>query len=306
MRLSTLTTSSVAILLWAAHVPVAQDARAAQRVPKTVQEAILLRRNVMNRLHMLGPEHCSLEHRAGFPLMLLPILKSPDARVRAVGVEGFEKVAELGAPVKLDACFPYLKAGQPPAQRAAVLACCLAQLGGHDAGLGKKAEKWRATVIAEAQDILNADVCPPGFALLAKVLALRHQAHRTSKGKKGLAISEVIPPAAGAIFARRCLAVLDDVRPPRPMEAPTRAAYLRRIVVQMLIGMGEKLTGSALQTWYQVEPDATLRAALVDEKLNWSRDAGWKARRHTILSIAAKSPDKKTAAQAKKLLASTK
>jgi len=280
------------------HVSIAEE----MEMPQTERAAIIEWEWIRDRLEKGGkaPPDALVAHT----VPLLRFLDSDNPVIRKTATDAFRTLAQMDAAIRLDECIPYLASERPVKERVSLLILCLEQIGEtgeHYSGKGT-GEKVKAI----AREVIDADICPPHFDLLAVVLAARNNVWKRSRGKAGVNITESVTETKRPVIARRLLRVMELADVLYKYQTiglrHMKERNVKRGIFEAILGLGEQQVGQVVEDWYRSEPDPALRAIVVDESLSWWKDATWVSRRNAILEIAAKDWDEEIATKAKALV----
>lgn len=260
------------------------------QIPSTAGEADKLVAKIIAEVTQQGK--IPPVYRARWALPIVSLIGSPKPSVRKVGADGLLRLIDAGAPFFASACAPALDPKCADEARVPLLALALFAEGTYRGLLsdGTLRDKFAAA----ARRVLSQPVSPPHFAHLAAVLAY------TNQGRS------VIGTSRSSLFAQRVLAHLAKIGATFPSLQKAKDCDLRRKTLAMLVDLGEKQTGQAIEDWYRIEPDPKLRRLVVDKALKWGKLPDWAARRKVILKLAASDWDKDIAEKARKMLANSK
>jgi len=286
----------VSFLVSSAGTTSAEEGTAYNPAPATVEQAKVKADAIVAKAN--EPGKIPSDFRARWGTELLCLLDSEDAEIRAVAIEKFFKLSLI----RLDECIPYLNGKRLPlTERMPLLVLCAKQFLGD--GAAYSSQEARAEAKEAIRGVCDQEICPPMFGDMAAALALNNGTYLTSRAWFGVPISEFISDGKASLAARRFLATISEVQ-----QAYTKAKqpYYHRVpekLFDMVISLGEKHAGPAIEEWYQIEADPDARRVVVAENLHWSQQPEWKERRKAILKLAAKDWDEEIAAKAKALLA---
>jgi len=268
-------------------------------VPQTVEEAEARRERIVAEVNKPGKTHPITRMELAVPL--LRFLDSDNPAIRAVAVDAFTKLGWI----RFDECIPYLvDPKRPLTERMPLLVLCAKQLGGYGESYSGKDTGQKVKKLV--RKVLGAEVCTPMFVQLTVILAFKNHTYGTSGNTLGVSISEVLPEGGAEQVAKRFLSTLATVQ---VMYAPGKRALYEETakkVFEMVIALGEKNSGAAIQEWYRTELDPAARKVVVDSSPSWSKRPEWAERRKAVLELAAHDWDEDIAAKAKALLAEAK
>ena len=264
--------------------------------PATVEAAESIANKVAGEMDQAGKLAPEAYRQMAEPL--LNLLESEDVAIRAVGLRALHKTV-YG--VSLNRCVPYFNKG-PIEERIEFLTICLAHFPmGLPAYEIPAVEPFKTTI----REILLDSHVPPRFPELVASLATLERYRREGMRFGAPSILEIIPEAERPLLAKRVLLILSKANVLFPFLAEAKeenATAFRKNLFQMLLSLGEKDTGAAIEEWSKIEPEPNVRSIILNEELSWSRSQEWAARRKSILEFATKDHDIKIAAKSRGLL----
>jgi len=274
----------------------AEEGTAHDAAPATVEQAKVTADAIVAKVNQ--PGKIPPDYRARWATELLCLLDSDDARIRAVAIERFPKIRDI----RLDECVPYLRDERLPLrERMALLVLCVKQFGGY--GVTCSSQEAAEDIKKRVKDVLDDDACPPMFVELTVALARSIRVRMPNSAEYGVTISEFIPDGGSTLAARRFMFSIEDIQQAYGKDKWSYFHTLAQRVFDMVISLGEKQAGPAIEEWYQIEADPDARRVVVAKNLHWTELPEWRERRKAILKLAANDWDEEIAAKAKALLA---